>query len=427
MNAEDHPLRASLTHEVHARPFESMTAPCVVDRLVFLVDPNARVQDVEHISSLARALGVAPPEAHASHARLAAGSIRVLWERHTEFVSYTFIRSLTSVDEVPASLAQGFDAQWLAQTPGERLSVSRVWVWAEPADDTLLRARARLHEQSMVGASLGSGRHRVLTDFRMGHDGAVHYLLGADPDVAPARLGRIVQRLLELETYRMMALLGLPAARAASASLAEGERAIAALTDAIRTAGHADEGHLLQAVTAQAAELQAVYAATDTRLAASAAYFALVDARLAELRETPFAELLTLAEFLRRRLTPARDTCRATSARLHSLSQRVMQVSGLLRTRVELAQLQSQNALLHTMTRRQELQLKLQSTVEGLSVVAITYYGASVVGLLAKGADELGWPVSPALATAFAVPIIAVGTWLLVRRVHHRLQRAIED
>lgn len=421
----DHPLRAQLTHEVHARPFETLDAPLVADRLVFLVDPNGRERDIAHLSALARAHGATPPEAHVNHFSLSAGAVRVRWERHTEFVSYTFFRALGGASESPDLLVRQFDPDWVANMPGRRLSVQRVWVAVENPGETLSRARGRLDVDSLVGAALTTGQFRVLTDFRMGHDAAVHYLVGVDRDYSPRRLGRHVQRLLEIETYRMMALLGLPQARQAGAALAESEREVAALTESIRAAGPTDEGRLLESVTDRAADVEALYAVNHSRLSASAAYFALVDARLAELRQQPLAELQTLSEFLQRRLSPARDTCEATARRLESLSRRVMQVSALLRTRVELEQLGSQNALLETMTRRQALQLRLQSTVEGLSVVAITYYGASLVSLLAKGIAKLGWPVGPELSGAISVPVIAVGAWLLVRRVHHKLNRSI--
>lgn len=96
-------------------------------------------------------------------------------------------------------------------------------------------------------------------------------------------------------------------------------------------------------------------------------------------------------------------------------------ISNLLRTRVEIEQQQSSQALLTTMNQRQDVQLKLQSTVEGLSVAAITYYIAGLVSYLAKAAESLGWPWSPQTTTAAAIPVIALGVWLSLRRLHRQV------
>jgi uncharacterized membrane-anchored protein len=88
---------------------------------------------------------------------------------------------------------------------------------------------------------------------------------------------------------------------------------------------------------------------------------------------------------------------------------------------VEVEQQLGTQALLATMNARQDLQLKLQSTVEGLSVAAITYYIAGLIGYLAKGAQKLGWPLNPELSTAVAIPFIAVGVWWSLRRLHQAL------
>jgi uncharacterized membrane-anchored protein len=163
------------------------------------------------------------------------------------------------------------------------------------------------------------------------------------------------------------------------------------------------------------------YAATHSRFSASAAYFELVDARIGDIHEARLGGLQTLGEFIERRLSPARATCAWAVRRQDALSQRVSRISNLLRTRVEIEQQQSSQALLAAMNRRQDLQLKLQATVEGLSVAAITYYIVGLVSYLAKGAHALGWPFSPEGTAACAIPVVALAVWLSLRRLHDRL------
>ena len=169
--------------------------------------------------------------------------------------------------------------------------------------------------------------------------------------------------------------------------------------------------------------MESQYAATHSRFSASSAYFELVDRRIKDIAESRLAGMQTIGEFMDRRLTPARSTCEWAARRQDALSQRVSRMSNLLRTRVEIEQQQSSQALLATMNQRQDLQLKLQSTVEGLSVAAITYYIVGLVTYLAKGGKALGWPLSPESTAAIAIPLVAVSVWLSLRRLHHRLFR----
>jgi uncharacterized membrane-anchored protein len=241
--------------------------------------------------------------------------------------------------------------------------------------------------------------------------------------MSPRRLGRLVQRLLEIDTYRMAALLGLPAARQAFAALGSAERELAELAGSIRKAARSDEPQLLDRLTKLAGEVESQYAATHSRFSASAAYFELVDRRIADIGESRLGGLQTLGEFIARRLSPARSTCEWATRRQDALSQRVSRISNLLRTRVEIEQQQSAQGVLSAMNRRQGLQLQLQATVEGLSVAAITYYVVGLISYVAKGAHAIGWPFTPEATAATAIPLVALAVWLSLRRLHARVLR----
>jgi uncharacterized membrane-anchored protein len=219
----------------------------------------------------------------------------------------------------------------------------------------------------------------------------------------------------------MAALLGLPAAREASHVLATAEGELAELAQAIRSATREDEPMLLDRLTRLAGAVESQHAATHSRFSASAAYFELLDKRIAEISESRLPGMQTIGEFMDRRLTPARSTCAWSAKRQDALSQRVSRISNLLRTRVEIEQQQSSQALLATMNSRQDIQIKLQSTVEGLSVAAITYYIVGLVSYLAKGAQHWGWPWSPEMTAAVAIPVVAAGVWWSLRRLHQRV------
>jgi uncharacterized membrane-anchored protein len=279
----------------------------------------------------------------------------------------------------------------------------------------------------LVASSVADGQINLFGDFLPRDDGLVHYVMGADPSVPSRRIGRHLQRVLEIETYRLMALMGLPNAQQATASLEEAENQLAVLSQRLAHLTRDQETTVLNEITDLATRVEAIYASSYTRFSASSAYSQLVNTRVAELGETPVGNLQTFAQFLDRRLKPAMQTCIWTNRRLDDLSRRIGNLSDLLDTRVSLEQAQDQNTLLHTINQRQGAQLLLQSTVEGLSVAAITYYGSGIVSHLAKAAVDMGWPFSVQVTVAVAIPVIAVSTWVGLRRLHRRVNRVFAE
>jgi uncharacterized membrane-anchored protein len=418
-----HPLRVALHNEIHARPPEAMTAPLAISHVVMLADAGERQASREHLAALLRDHHLTLPDAASTHVRMEVNGFRVRWELHTEFVTWTFARPLDVAgfgEREPATALDTVPQDWLAALPGQMLAAAHLWVLHTREFGTASLARHVLREDTLVGSTVADGHGEVYTDFALHADGFARMVLMAG-SVTPRRLGRLVQQLLEIDTYRMAALLGLPAAREASAVLGFAERELAALAESIRVAGRDQEPQLLDRLTRLAGQVESHYASTHSRFSASTAYFELVDRRLADIGESRLGGLQTLGEFIHRRLSPARSTCEWSVRRQDGLSQRVSRMSNLLRTRVEIEQQLSSQALLGAMNRRQDLQLKLQATVEGLSVAAITYYIVGLVAYLAKGAEAIGWPFSPEATAACAIPLVALSVWASLRRLHARV------
>ena len=419
-----HPQRVLLHNEIHARPPEALTAPLAMLHLVMLTQAAEREASRVHVASLLRDHHMALPDAGTTHLRMDLGAFRLRWELHTEFVTWTFTVPAPSDfgGREPPSALQAVPHEWLAALPGQCLCSLNLWVLPTPAAGCGDTVRQVLREDTLVASTVAGGHAEVYTDFALHADGCSRMLVFTG-GMTPRRRGRLVQRLLEIETYRMAALLGLPVAREASGELAFAERELAALAEAIRTASRDDEPALLDRLTRLAGQVESQYAATHARFSASRAYFELLDRRIQDIAESRLAGLQTIREFMDRRLTPARSTCEWVSRRQDALSQRVSRMSNLLRTRVEIEQQQSSQALLAAMNQRQDLQLQLQSTVEGLSVAAITYYIVGLVSYLAKGAQGLGWPLSPETTAAWAIPLVAGSVWWSLRRLHRRMFR----
>ena len=379
--ARDHPLRRALTDEIHARPFARLVPPQRAAHLALFSGEGAAVADHGRVSALCERFGVAPPAADDRHLMVDLGPVQMKWERHTEFSTFTFFQHAASpgfdLSATPfaAPVIDLVPPDWLQSLPGELLVAlhlemeSRESAQREDDDLALL-----FGTDNFAGSLVSGGSAAVWMDFAI-HDDGFGLFLVRDRNLRPLQAGRLVQRLCEIETYRTMALLALPAARSCSGKLTHAGERLTELTARLsEITGLPDEQKLLGELTRLSAEVEGITAAVSYRFSAARAYHALVCRRVEELREERLKGLQTIDEFLERRLAPAMRTCEAVMARLESLSARIARAGELLRTRVDVA-LEAQNSdVLRSMDRRAKMQLRLQQTVEGLSVAAITYY-----------------------------------------------------
>lgn len=432
----DHPLRHVLHNEIHARPYERIGAPAQISHQVMLVTPEQSQQAFAHLSELLGNLHLPAPSADSMFHTEQIGPVRLRWERHGEFVSYTFITHEQTGPDGPLferCACERISADWRARIPGLLLCANHVAVLPE-ADlqgQALPDFSALLDVDALVGAEVADGHAQVFTDLRIAADGFTRFIV-LSKSMSPRRRGRLVQRLLEIESYRLLSLLTLPLARELTPRLNQYEQELMSIMDAIGGNAASDDAEpqrdhdTLDRLTRLASTVEGVYAASHGRFTAANAYYDLVNRRVADLRERPIFGLQTIGQFLERRLAPAMQTCAWAARRQQALSERVARCSNLLRTRVEVAMQQQNRSLLASMNRRQYLQLRLQQTVEGLSVAAITYYMASLVGHLFEAAEP--WlHIKPKLAEGVAIPLIALLVWFGLQRMHHRLERASEN
>jgi len=399
----------------------ALTAPARLTYLALLCDAAQREASWRMVCAFALRHGAQPPAEGASHLRVDVGAFRLKWERHAEFVRYTFIVAGAGEDGDPfaAPALDAVPADWVASLPGELLVATHVALLPEgqSPDEPHEIADDLFAGNLLIGSAVSESAAIAYMDFRIHPDGFGR-LLVRDRSTTRWQAGRIVQRLLEIDTYRMLALLALPVARSLAPVLGEQERELARITAALVDAGEADEPALLDRLTRLAAAIDSRSADTRFRFGAAAAYDDLVQRRIQELREGRIYGLQTFREFTERRLAPAMQTCRSVAARQLSLSERVARATQLLSTRVDITRERQTQALLEQMNRRVKLQLRLQATVEGLSVAAITYYVVSLVGHLAEGLEVAGIPVNPPIAMAVAIPIVAGLMAIGLRRVH---------
>ncbi len=417
----DHPQRVPLADEVHARPPEPLATPARASYVAVLVEPELRDQELRHLQALCRRHDVPGPQADATHFRTALGALRLKWERHGEFSGYIVI--VDGVTDAPfdTPASSQLPPGWLSAIPGRVVAAvhTEVTPAGTAAPDTA-QFEARFIGPTVVGSDIAEGAAAIYTDFRLHDDGCSRIWL-LNRSLTEAQTGRILQRLFEIEAYRVLALLALPIARRQSPRIAAIEESLARLTDGMAREQASDDEALLHELMRLAGEVESGIAASQFRFGACEAYHGLVLRRIAELRETRLPGLQTIDEFMSRRLAPATATCANVALRLKGLAERIAQASALLATRVGIEREHQNQALLASMDRRAKLQLRLQQTVEGLSIAAIVYYVAGLVGYLARAVAAAGLPINPEVAVGVSIPpVAAVMIWSL-RRMRRRL------
>lgn len=421
---QDHPLRYPMANELHARPFPTISAPGTV--IFFAVKKPSeavardRSKDVEHLVALLDRHGQPHPKPGATHHSARLGRYELKWEQHTEFVSYMLYCDGVGDRAFDPADFNAFPADWMAEAPGQIIASAMIRVMERP-DDALVRRNLEnwlVPESLTVSRVLGDSAI-VAGDFRIDAAGQMRFAVYVSEGTGPKRVGRIVQRLCEIETYRAMSMLGFSRARGLMPTIGALDNH---LTDMMQdmTGQTVDAEATLKHLLTVSAELESLGARSSFRFGATGAYQALVNQRVELLREERFQGFQTFAEFMIRRYDPAMRTVTSTEARLVTLADRARRAGELLRTRVDVERSAQNQALLESMDRRADLALRLQHTVEGLSVVAISYYAVSLASYALYPLTKAFGISKGTLTAAVTLPVILL-VWWMVQRVKKSL------
>jgi uncharacterized membrane-anchored protein len=408
-----HADRDRLIAEAHARPYTAMHLPMIATRIATVSGEDGAAADRAHMIALCRKLGQAEPSPEAKWSALDAGAWQLRWERHTEFSTWTFFRSSTRSHPFLETAIDLVPNDWIDGLPGEVLVATTLEIRAResgPSPLSMLGPEA-------IGAKLMDGDVTIFTDCRPDGRGMTRFL-GLAVNSDPALCGRIARSLLEIETYRMMALLAFPMATSAADEISRIERDAGLLASEMAVVADADaDRHLLARLAALAGDAERLNAKSSFRFAAATAYHDIVLDRIASLREQRIEGLQTLGEFMERRLGPAIRTCNSVAARERAAIEQISRIGNMLNIRVEVAAELTSAALLKSMDDRSDQQLRLQATVEGLSVFAMTYYAVGLLLFLFKAAAKLFPGFSPEIAAAVSAPVVLLTTWWFLRRL----------
>jgi uncharacterized membrane-anchored protein len=442
----NHHLRVPLAAEIHSRPFLKLHAPELLSHLAVYpelqTEVSASAHEQQHTLLLALCVhfGVSPPALDAKYFYFDFGPFRLKWECHTEFATYTFAQHQPAEQRAERSLAACMTQMpitripeaWLHSLQGKVLVAAHLILDNRPlSQEEFSKEVSQLFQGHALAGSRVMQGGEFWSDFVVQADGFSRFVI-RDVDMQAQQAGRLAQRILEIETYRMMALLGLPFAQRTTPQLNAIESALVDLASTMVAADHAlseqgldtesdSERHLLEKITHLAARIEKLSLDNNYRFSASKAYFGLVHARIEELREQRIEGLPMVAEFMDRRLTPAMNTCDAVANRQEALARRIANTNDLLRTRVGIVQEMQNRKILQSLNARAAQQLHLQQAVEGLSVAAISYYVIGLFGYVAKAAKEFGWIAHTETAVGIAVPLVLGAVWLGLRRMHRSM------
>lgn len=420
----DHPLRYALANELHARPFLTISAPARGAYLAITPAKHAairdRAADRAHLIALLDRYGAPHPAPEATHYFGQIGQHWLKWEVHTEFVTYTLLGDGNADRPYNAATFDMFPQDWLEAAPGTRLTSALIRIEPMPDDQGILQ---RLGEwfvpESLAVSRVLDGELVVAADFRIDAGGHMRFAVFAAPECGARRIGRVMQRLCEIETYKAMSMLGLARARDIGPEMNALEERLTTIVTSLSDAG-LDAPQTLQSLLETSARLEQLVAHTSFRFGATGAYETIVNQRIEVLREARFVGRQTFGEFMLRRYDPAMRTVKSTETRLHRLSERAIRAGDLLRTRVEVERSAQNQSLLQSMDRRSDLQLRLQRTVEGLSVVAISYYAVGLALYVLAPLEKLQGVSKPWL-TAGVTPIVVLAVWLALRRIQRAM------
>lgn len=417
-----HILRHELYDEPHARPFPTVQAPVRISHLAMLAEPGEAGEHRARLAALAAMHHVPPPPEGVAAWYAEFPGFTVRWERHTEFCTYTFLRP--GGDEAPFDRCalEVLPPGWLETLPGELLVATHMAVIAgRPPDPFSEELQALFDGLMLIGSLIVDDRAAVWTTLRLHQDGFSRYLL-CNAGLNDFQTGRTLQRLLEIETYRTMALLGYPEAKRIWPRVRRLDMELAELIDRL---AHADgamaEQQLLKELSVISQAIEHMRSDTNYRFSATRAYMELMNRRLDDLRERKYPGRSSIYKYLERRMRPARDTCDSVDAHLQDLSLRVARATEALRARIETSIEEQNRGMLDSLNQRSLQQLRLQQTVEGLSVAAISYYLVGLLNYGLKGLADAGWAVPVASVTALLIVPVVLGVWWLVRWRRRRI------
>lgn len=439
MKPYDHPSRQLLHEEVHSRPPVAQWPKERILSQAFLLDAESRQLQIDWIECLSKAFpkkGSGNQDHFFRSIELNAAPERIIikWELHGEFATIAAIVQQNTLVDAPLqrtrqpiltdlnALLHKMACPAIEASGGQRIAAIDIAFEDRSLFDDAEEVSAIFDGNTLIGGYIMSNRQAQLwTDLHLNEDGFISYYVPHNI-LGSRQAGRVARRITEVETYRMAAMLAFPVAKGLSLPLRDAESDLAKMSKEIAllqidsSLQLKKNGEFLSDLSQLASKTEQWISEFGLRFTAAEAYSQLVNKNLTELNELAVPGIQTLREFMDRRFQPAMDTCIWTQRRLRELSDRVSRTTQTLRTRIEFVNEEQTQALLASMDKRARLQLRMQETVDSLSVLVLTYYVVGLLFYVAKGGKEVGLPIYPEITAAIAAPVVAILFYIISKR-----------
>lgn len=412
-----HVLFKELGDEIHSRRFPQIQGNVTLSQITVLHSGTSKKAQIKHLQKLSDIYGVIQPNENISCYYQDLGDLDIRWEYHTEFSTYNFIRF--NQDEAPfqCSAWSILPTLWCNNIPGELISATHIDIQKQLPSKASIQQMFAGH--AVAASFIGEQKAQVLASFRRASDDFERILV-INYELSKGQTGRLLRCLLELSSYRTVALLSLPVSKTLLPSIAEMEKNLANITDKLSKVNkQKQQKMLLNELSSLSAKLESLIADNQFRFDATEAYFEIVSNRLNELNEQNVSGATSLNDFLRRRLNPAVKTGLSIKQRMLNMSTRVEKASDLLRTKISLDLEEQNQGLLKALNRRSHIQLRLHQLVESVSMIAISYYVIQMISYMLVLPSSWLEIISKEQVIAISVPIITTIVWYTL----HKLKR----
>ncbi len=412
MSFTEHPLRRWAVDEMRLRRFAPVSSDCDIYQVVRLIEQGERSAEDSWLIQQRPDFDEWTLAARHGSGHTNSG-IYFIWERHTEATTLTLIFPHNASDSGKMPYIK-----WLEEWPGGVVRATHILVVPGTDDIDAHLQELGISKQEMVCCDINAGL-RIWSDFSIHSDGYGRLLITAG-DVGEGERGRIIQRMQELGNYRNLALLGFPAVQQYGPQVDVLEQKLSEHAKRVAMAND-DDATLLAELTNISSELELIRSATGFRLSATAAYAEVAADRLASLNVQTVANYQSLTDFTERRLVPASRTCSVFRQRLSHIAERISGVMHTLDVQID-SRIKAQNlGLMRSMERSTQLQFRLQTLVEGLSVIAAAYYLVGLIAYISKGVAAFpSGSRTEMFVGAVTLPVILL-IYIFVRHLRHKV------
>lgn len=411
-----------LYEDLHSRPFPLLNENCTISYIAMM--GGDAVDEQNHLKAFTESLSASHVQEEKDCLYVECDNFSFRWERHTEFSTYSFLIPAEQREPFSYMAANSICQDWLDNIPGTIINAINVELRsAASAETSADQLRDYFEGERLIASYVYDNKASIWTAFRLHNDGFGRYFILSSACNQCER-GRVLRTLLELESYRTLAMLAHPEALSKLPTLQQQEEELAEISEGLSLNMNIQEQkNTLDRLLSISANNERLIAENNYRFAASKAYSELVDSRLEELDETAINGMVSISSFVLRRLRPAMKTCRSIQERILDLNMRSRNVSELLRSNINI-NMQAQNqSLLQAMNERARLSLILQKSVEGMSVVVISYYCLSLLNPYIEHLEQFN-------RTGFSShlimpPVVLAIIWFLVRRMKKAIKHGL--